>query len=292
MSSFNQLFYPTLAAVAAVDSTVKVLKAKVEELEDKLTNLVFLAKESVKKKGVDVSMFRTVITQLPAMSKVEFVPSTRYIETYCFIAKAKSIEEIFMLLSSRSCWDYLNYYLLMYIITKYGSDECNKLMKDYVKEVEQFRRDTKLCVFWQMHPKKLKDKPPGYEEITCQHRNNWSNLTLQDAEEFRLKLALEYSLHDYALMLYNVKFGCVVITWLIPASVVEPLKKAIQEKPPVELFNRYDITKMSIVGDVVYETDKLAQRKSCIVHDITWMDVLFHVITIHLSQVIEKLHQK
>ena len=57
-----------------------------------------------------------------------------------------------------------------------------------------------------------------------------------------------YNLHEFAMMLAEVRPGSFIVTWFIPDSIVERLKA----KVPREILNRYHVTKLEIDGVCVY----------------------------------------
>ena len=77
-------------------------------------------------------------------------------------------------------------------------------------------------------------------------------VTLEDVEQFRQEYASEYSLHECAMMIAQIRSGSYIITWFIPLSVVEKLKAKVLR----EILKKYCVTKLEIAGTCVYRSRK------------------------------------
>ena len=54
---------------------------------------------------------------------------------------------------------------------------------------------------------------------------DWRNdVMLEDVEQFRQEYASHYGLHEFAMMVAQVRPGSFIVTWFVPESVVEKLK--------------------------------------------------------------------
>ena len=84
----------------------------------------------------------------------------------------------------------------------------------------------------------------------------WSeNTTLLKVEEFRKKYICHYNLHDCAMLLSFIFLGSFGVVWLIPHSVVERLKKEMDEI----FLTKCAVSSLHITGTSIYS--KLDQEK-------------------------------
>ena len=82
---------------------------------------------------------------------------------------------------------------------------------------------------------------------------------LDIVEEFRQEYACHYSLQQCAMMLVMVRPGSFIITWFIPASIVEKLKVEV----PITILKKYLVAKLVIAGECVYPKVMNEVRPMC-----------------------------
>ena len=63
-----------------------------------------------------------------------------------------------------------------------------------------------------------------------------------------LEYASHYKVHEFAMMMANVRPGSFIITWFIPESIAEKLKG----KVPVQILKKYLVTTLTVAGVCVY----------------------------------------
>ena len=80
-------------------------------------------------------------------------------------------------------WDFLNYGLLEHIISKFGSQGLKRQMQDYVMELSDFKRRTRLCDFIDSWPV-LRESPPKTElqVFVVSMKHDWDKCTLDDLD--------------------------------------------------------------------------------------------------------------
>ena len=94
-------------------------------------------------------------------------------------------------------------------------------MKQYVKEMDEFRRQATLGIYCKVFVKQKKKLPEGFKELVTEHREWTKENTLQDVEDFRQEVAREYQLHECLVFFKNIVFHSVEVIWWIP--IVTPL---------------------------------------------------------------------
>ena len=161
--------------------------------------------------------------------------------------KAVSIDELFGWLCSRS--DYLNTDLLEDVVHIYGDEKTKHMMEEFTCEVEAFRKETPLHVFWKA-TKIVGFMSSDLKELKIEHSRLSPLSTLEAVDNFRRMYAKEYSLHEYAVVLAKTKQESVVITLLVPPSVVPLLMKSKDK-----FFQEQHILSVTLDDILVYESE-------------------------------------
>ena len=83
-------------------------------------------------------------------------------------------------------------------------------------------------------------------------KHDWPiTTTLEDVEVFRQCYVRHYNLRDCAMMLNSIRPGTFTVTWVVPSSVVELLKKRAPK-----VFREFNVSRLEfpgIAGCCVYE---------------------------------------
>ena len=151
-------------------------------------------------------------------------------------------------------WNYLNPSLLDHLVQKFDLQEVRDQMEAYKSDLQQFRKKTPLNIFCQTQRRKRRRPQEEFEKMVAEF--DWpekEKVTLENVEQFRQEYASEYSLHECAMMIAQIRPGSYIITWFIPESVVEKLKA----KVPREVLKKYCVTKLEIAGACVYRSRKV-----------------------------------
>jgi ankyrin repeat protein len=118
-------------------------------------------------------------------------------------------------------WDHFNYNILERLLSPpIGRlcsdyrvyDQIRHRMKQYVVDMEKFRRHTSVDDYCKVAKPQKKEVPYGFKELI----RDADLKTLQDVEDFRSTVAREYKLHDCVVFWKNLRLGSVIITLWIP----------------------------------------------------------------------------
>ena len=168
------------------------------------------------------------------------------------------------------CWNYLTYHLLDHLIVELSQTyqyltekdaegktmeqsltDIKGKMESYKTDARHFRVHTQLQLFCEAQKEKIDDTPLTFREIVVKH--NWSEhthtATLEDVEKFRQCYLRHYNLRDCAMMLNSIRPGTFTVTWFVPSSLFEVLKK----KRPIKVLKEFDVIRMEVAGTCVYE---------------------------------------
>ena len=225
---------------------IEMTKAAIKQLEEKFDDLVLCTRKYMITIHVDVQDLLHSITRLPGDLKSEHELFIEKKEEK--LSKAKRVEDVF--LTANRYWDFLNYSLLQHVIDRHASDEIKKEMEGYAQEIAQFRKKTCLRVFSKVYKRKPKKADDQFKKLVSEHNIDWSTATLEDVEQFRNDICSELSLTAFSLQLAAVTTGSVVLTWLVPQSLVAHIQKTIALSS--QAMRKHHVTQLTVDGFITY----------------------------------------
>ena len=226
---------------------IEMTKAAIKRLEEMFDDLVLGTRKYMTTTHVDVQDLLHSITRLPGDLKSEHELFIEKKEKK--LSRAKKIEDVF--LTANRYWDFLNYSLLQHIIDRHASDEIKKEMKGYANEIAQFRNKTCLRVFSKVYRRKPKKADDHFKKLVSEHKIDWSTATLEDVEQFRNDICSELSLSAFSLQLAAITTGSVVLTWLVPQSLVAHIQKAITLSS--QTMRKHHVSQLTLDGFITYD---------------------------------------
>ena len=146
-------------------------------------------------------------------------------------------------------WNYLDPSLLNHLVGKFGLKEVKDEMEAYKSHLRQFRMKTPLRLFCLVRKRKRVRLSPGFQEVVAEF--SWPKeheITLEEVEQFRQEFASNFNLRDFAMMLVEVRPGSFIITWVVPQSIVEEMKKYV----PKIILRKFFVAKLVIAGSCIY----------------------------------------
>ena len=157
-------------------------------------------------------------------------------------------------------WNYLDPSLLEHLIRVLRLKEVKESMKSYKSNLKQFRMATPLRLFCETQRKKKMKLSPEFKEMVAEF-DLPNDATLEVVEQFRQEYASHYNVHEFAMIVADVRYGSFIITWFIPQSVAEKLKG----KVPIQILRKYSITTLTVAGVCVYcDKEGVIQHNFCI----------------------------
>ena len=120
------------------------------------------------------------------------------------LIKADNIAEQFGTMDLH--WNYLDPSLLDHLVRDFNLEEVKGEMETYKSDLGQFRKKTPLTLFCQAHKRKRVRLSPDFQEVVVVF--DWRNdVMLEDVEQFRQEYASHYGLHEFAMMVAQVRPG-------------------------------------------------------------------------------------
>ena len=219
-----------------VDDAIKILKMKFNGLKKKI-------RESLDKHKVAVTDVADALTSLsPDDDECHKLFLEGHVEK---LYAAPSNTVLFGTMNFH--WNYLDPSLLEHLIQEFSLNEVKESIKSYKSHLKQFRMTTPLRLFCETQRKKKMKLSPEFKEMVAEF-DLPNDATLEVVEQFRQEYASHYNVHEFAMMVADVRSGSFIITWFIPQSVVEKLKG----KVPVHIVRKYSIATLTVAGVCVY----------------------------------------
>ena len=243
------LLYFSLSTATSIDEVKKMIIV----LDEQFHNLKNTIKQCLVKHRASVEKVADALTSL---SVDEDEHHKMFLENHVSVLfKAADLSELFGTMNFH--WNYLSPPPLDHLVYKFNLEEVKGEMKAYNTELHQFRLNTPLTLFCQTQKKRRVRLPGDFHEMVAEF--DWTeDVTLEEVERFRQEYASHYNLRECAMMIAQVCPGSFVVTWFIPASIIEKLKA----KVPRAILKRYSVAKLEIAGACVYRIRK-PQEVSC-----------------------------
>ena len=223
------------------------MKKTIEELKTRFRAVKDDIRESLVKQRVPV---KRVADSLTSLSPDDDDQHKMFAKSHVSdLFQAPDIPEQFGTMNSH--WNYLDPSLLDHLVRDFNLEEVKGEMETYKSDLGQFRKKTPLTLFCRAQKRKRVRLSPNFQEVVAKF--DWPNdVTLEVVEQFRQEYASHYGLHEFAMMVAQVRPGSFIVTWYVPESVVEKLK----EKVPRAILKKHSVTKLEIAGTCVYRLRK------------------------------------
>ena len=144
-------------------------------------------------------------------------------------------------------WSYLDPSLLTRLVRDLKLKDVKEKTEEYNLDLQRFRKQTPLSVFCQTQRRQRIELSAKFRKMVAEF--DWpKDVTLEVVEQFRQEYASHYQLHEFAMMVADVRPGSFIITWFIPESIAEKLKG----KVPVQILRKYSVTTLTVAEVCVY----------------------------------------
>ena len=225
-----------------------MIRIRKSQLESKFTDLVVAAQKDMTRNNVDIERLCHSILLLPRDLKDEHKRVIKEIKAE--LKDAKSVKDVFYAVDDH--WDFLNYSLLQHIIKECASEEMKKEMYEFAQEVFTFRKKTRLHIFFKLFKRKPKKASDKFRKLVTEHDIDLKTATLERVEEIRQDICSELSLPDFSLEIAAVESGSLVITWLVPQSLVAYIQETMKLSSPS--MRNHHVSKLTIDGFIAYDS--------------------------------------
>ena len=223
------------------DSTNECERAATQaaELSEKFMNVLSKAKIQLMRRESEsmfLKSFYTYLTTLPMSSKHEHLKFLK--EEKPALKAAKDVDEIFDVIEPYLT--YTDYSLLKEIITKFCSEDLQKIMNSYILELEEFEKTTTVHdVQSTLLGRKV---PVGFTPVVIHTQLPPTKFTLYTIRQIKNKSAAEAALEPYSHLQINVHASAVTIVLAFPEQAVSLVARAMTP----EFLTAHNIESVSV----------------------------------------------
>ena len=244
----------------AYETSVEEVKTEIEVFEDRFDTMKLSTIKCLEKIQISIMAIVYILTSLSAVYMPEHKVFLK--KEVQRLNRCQSYWELFGELNLY--WNYLSYNLLDHLIKEvslkyqYFTDVEGKTVEQslidikrqmglYKRDLKRFREHTPLELFCRAENRITDDPPPEFRKMVVKF--NWPiKASLEDVEIFRQRYVRHYNLRDCAMMLNSIRPGTFTVTWFVPSSVVEVLKKG----RPIKVLKESDVIRIEVAGSCVY----------------------------------------
>ena len=250
------------------------MQAKIRKLEKRFNELKKAARVCLEKRNISINQVVDALVSMPADDIVEHKQFLK--ENLRELYNSANQSELFGKL------DYLSYQLLDFIICEFGLDIV-KEMEAYKLDLQRFREKTPLDLFCQSQKRRRRKSSEEFQEVVAEF--DWPHqVTLEVVEQFRQEYAYHYNLRECAMMLAAIRPGSYIVTWFIPESIVEKLRKNV----PNHIFSKYSVISLVIAGKKVTQVRQLSTV--VLYYYYEWISALLFLFSNLSLRVLESHH--
>ena len=166
------------------------------------------------------------------------------------LANVSSIDELSFVLSSY--WNSLHPDPLGYLINKLEDTDLKARMDRYMEDLHHFRLQTTLGDFLD---KWVGEIPSGYQEFVLELGEEWRKKTVEDFEQFRIRLSRLQSFGGgHMSFMKMAKSSSIIIVLCLPSHLF-PLN--LRQKAIHNFFRDENIMRMMVDKQYVYDSKQL-----------------------------------
>ena len=187
-----------------------------------------------------------------------------------------TISEMLKMLTVEGEWDFLNYYFLESIIEEYGDERTKAMMKQYKRDLNEYRFVTKI----KDHLDAVSLEHPTHRVLPIPLEKLFSLLktkvkgvnvthhSLQYISDLWESLRNQFSLPKYILVLYRIGEGCLEMMWHIPSELAAYVIRKAKESE--QYFTEQQFIDVTVDGVHMYtDSEASAMVKYNVSHFLT-----------------------
>ena len=246
--------------------SVAVAQRNIQMIKGKFSILVTKSREKLQNRKIGVDDVQTFLVTMYSSPDTKDGNDT----VTTVVESARSLDEIFRALSKHRFWDYINYYLLQSIIEAFadGDKELNGMMEQYQEALTGYVLTLRIQTYLDATKHPIATSPSDnladevvplqqdrklFEKLTAKCEVNITNHTLNYVIDLWQSLAKQFALPRPAMILHNIAKGCIGITWLIPANLVEYVTRMAQET--ANMLAEENVLKVTLEEQCIYPVD-------------------------------------
>ena len=248
--------------------TIAVAWRNILMIKGKFSTLVTMSCEKFQSSNISVGAVQTFLITMCSSPNTRDGSDT----VTTVVESAKSMEEIFRALGKYGLWDYLNYYLLQSIIEQFAHNdrELNDMMQKYQQDLTGHIFVLKIQTYLDathsvtssdsensddesVPAPRLRNKRRLFKMLSMKFHVKVTEHSLSYVDELCQSLANQFSLPRSALILDSIAEGCIRITWLIPANLVNYVTRIAQATS--SKFEEKHVLKVVLEDQCIYSLE-------------------------------------
>ena len=185
------------------------LEEEIERLDEEYNKIESLVLKTLKFRNVPHKTMLEWIQILPMALKSQFSELLqRKAKALC---NASSVDELFIIISRY--WNSLHPTLLAHLVKKLADGKLKSRMKKYTDDLRKFRVRTQLGDFIE---KWMGGVPPGFDEFVLELGEQWRERTVEDLEQFRIRLSRQQCIGGHMTYMKKVMPGSIFVELALP----------------------------------------------------------------------------
>ena len=247
---------PNPTPVRTVGEVSSGVVVQIKLLDQQYREIESLVLQAIKRHKVPLDTVLNWIRFPPTELRTQFAQVLR--QQAKVVSSSTSLDELFSVLSSY--WNHFHPALLEYLVNSLGDQDLKTRMDRYLEELYHFRIQTTVGEFLDSW---VGDVPPDYRDLKFELKNEWRQRTLEDFEQFRIKLSrLESFGGGQMSFLKSIKSSSILVVISLPQHLfpVNFRKTDLHEFLRVE-----QVLKVLSDGECVLDLEKLVSVSKHIV---------------------------
>ena len=172
----------SLSPVRTIGEPSCRLEVQIDQLDQQYIEIETLVLETIKAHKVPLNKVLNWIQFPPTSLRTQFADILRSQAKFLF--SSTNVDELFAIVSSY--WNLFHPALLQHLVNKLEDQDLKSRMDRYMADLHQFRIQTSLGDFLD---KWVGEIPPGYKEFVLELGEEWRKRTVEDFEQFRIRLS-------------------------------------------------------------------------------------------------------
>lgn len=226
------------------------------KLEDSFSDIASSLLVELDDQKFDVRYIKSRITVLPpSINRDVFLSLERAVNKLG--SCSGTLESLFSYLNA-NVWNFIDYHLLEYIVSRFGSQDVMAKMSHYIYRLQIFQQNTTVYDFieeWPGHQL----KPNDYVDFEVKFKPDYPrDFTLERLNHFRQEIRRKFlpPLSECAMIHYKHRYGCFVVTWILPAHLASMIEQGVKQLQSYDLFESYFVDYLSVQSKVLYQSEE------------------------------------
>ena len=210
------------------------LEEEIERLDEEYAEIESLVLKTLKFRNVPHKTMLEWIQVLPMTLKSQF--SELLQRNAKALSNASNVDELFIIISPY--WNSLHPTLLAHLVKKLADEKLKSRMQKYTDDLSKFRVRTRLGDFIE---KWAGGVPPGFDEFVLELGEEWRERTVEDLEQFRVRLSWQQCIGGHMTYMKKVMSGSILVAlalpqYCFPLNFDDDMRKILKEEDVLGVY--------------------------------------------------------